>query len=110
MEGMSQTPTSYQPYSPGTPGPETRWRPSDAARPEERAVSRPDDRTPRCGTGAPQGLVIASVVCVVIWATSGFGYFWPIWVLLPTFLLSRGPQKLKAAASVSGHLRRRGRS
>ena len=31
-------------------------------------------------------MVIASVVCVVVWAMSGFGYFWPIWVLLPTFL------------------------
>ncbi len=63
---MSQTPSSYQPYTPGRPGPEQPWRPSYA--------------------GAPDCLVVASVICVVIWAMSGGGYFWPVWVLLPTFL------------------------
>lgn len=107
---MSQTPASYQPYTPGRPGPED----EDAAR-------------QRSYGGAPDCLVVASIVCVVIWATSGFGYFWPIWVLLPTFLPTllsgprrwsvgracrqlEGPKKERAAASVSGHLRRRGRS
>jgi len=109
MERMSQTPTSYEPYTPGSPGPETPWRPSDAVRHDEGTVVRRDDQyVSRCGTGAPHGLVVASVVCVVVWAMSGFGYFWPIWVLLPTLLLSGG--KMRAAASVSGHLRRRGRS
>ena len=98
---MSQTPTSYQPYTPGRPGPED------------------GPRHPQCA-GAPNGMVIASVVCVAVWAMSGFGYFWPIWVLLPTFLLhgarlrsigtSRrrlcGPKNEDAAAGVSGHLRR----
>ena len=106
---MSQTPTSYEPYSPGRPGPEKPWRPSDAVPQEEGAVVRPDRaHASRCRIDAPDGLVTASVVCIVIWAMSGFGYFWPIWVLLPTFFLSGG--KMKAAASVSGHLRRRGRS
>jgi len=63
---MSETPTSFEPYTPGRPGPEEPLRPRDG--------------------GAPDCLVVASVVCVVIWATSGFGYFWPMWVLLPTFL------------------------
>jgi hypothetical protein len=105
---MSQSPTSYEPYSPGRPGPESPWRPSDAVRHEESSVVRSEHpRTPHCG-GAPHGLVVASVICIVVWAMSGFGYFWPIWVLLPTVLMSTG--KLKAAAGVSGHLRRRGRS
>ncbi len=67
---------------------------------------------------APDCLVIASIVCVVVWATSGGGYFWPIWVLLPTFLpvvLGRGrswcrTKNQSAAAGVSGHLRRQDRS
>jgi len=67
---MSQSPSSYEPYSPGRPGP-------------ERA------HVPTC-TGGPNGLVVASAVCIVIWAMSGFGYFWPIWVLLPTLLLGGG--------------------
>ena len=66
---MSQTP--YQPYTPGRPGPED------------------GPRRPRAD-GGPSCLVVASVVCVVVWATSGFGYFWPIWVLLPTLLLHGG--------------------
>ena len=65
---MSETPTRYQHYTPGRPGPEEPARPVPVRR-----------RRADC-------LVVASVVCVVIWATSGFGYFWPIWVLLPTFL------------------------
>jgi hypothetical protein len=72
---MSETPTRYQHYTPGRPGPEDP--------PRQHLPRRP--RQPRCG-GAPDCLVVASVVCVLIWATSGFGYFWPIWVLLPTFL------------------------
>jgi hypothetical protein len=108
---MSQTPTSYEPYSPGRPGPEKPWRPSDAVPPEERAVVRRDETSALwCGYGAPHGMVVASVVCVVIWAMSGFGYFWPIWVLLPALLMSRFPKKLKAAAGVSGHLRRQDRN
>ena len=73
---MSQTPTSYQPYTPGRPGPRGE-RPSREVRPH------------RSG-GAPHGLVVASIVCVVVWAMSGFGYFWPIWVLLPTVLFAVG--------------------
>ncbi len=107
---MSQSPTGYEPYSPGRPGPEQPWRPSDAVRHEDGNVVRREDAHPaRCG-GAPNGLAVASVVCVVVWAMSGFGYFWPIWVLLPTVLLSRVPKKLRAAAGVSGHLRRQDRS
>ncbi|MDZ5619532.1 hypothetical protein SFC88_01765 [Nocardioides sp. HM23] len=68
---MSQTPTTYQPYTPGRPGPEEA------------------PRQPRTD-GGPNCMVVASVVCVVVWAMSGFGYFWPIWVLLPTFLLGGG--------------------
>lgn len=105
---MSQSPTGYEPYSPGRPGPEQPWRPSDAVRHEERSVVRREGAPVATCGGAPTGPVVASVVCVVVWAMSGFGYFWPIWVLLPTFLLCGG--KMKAAASVSGHLRRRGRS
>jgi hypothetical protein len=109
---MSQPPTSYEPYSPGRPGPEKQWRPSDAVPHEEGTVVRREHAHARtCGGGAPSGLVVASVVCVVVWAMSGFGYFWPIWVLLPTFLLSGiGRRKMNAAADVSGRLRRRGRS
>lgn len=87
MGGMSQTPTSYQPYTPGRPGPE--------------------DRPDRVGACSPDGLARASVVCVAIWALTGFGYFWPIWVLLPAIFLGGFRGKMKAAASVSGHLRRR---
>ena len=102
---MSQTPTSYEPYTPGRPGPERPWRPSDAVRHDEASVVRREHApAPRCA-GAPNGLVVASVVCLAVWAMSGFGYFWPIWVLLPTVLLSSG--KIGAAAGVSGHLRRR---
>jgi hypothetical protein len=95
---MSQSPTSYEPYTPGRPGGETPWRPSDAI---ERAQEHPSPvahvRSKSCG--APDGLVIASVVCVAIWAMSGFGYFWPIWVILPTVLptlMARGfPRPLR---------------
>ncbi len=105
---MSQTPASYEPYTPGQPGPEQPSRPSEA----------------RSYGGAPDCLVTASVVCVAVWALSGFGYFWPIWVLLPTFLpallrlrlgtaggvahrVHQWPKKQSAAAGVSGHLQRR---
>jgi hypothetical protein len=63
---MRESHTSFEPYTPGRPGPEEPSRPPYG--------------------GAPDCLVVASVVCVVIWATSGFGYFWPMWVLLWTFL------------------------
>lgn len=111
MGSMSQSPTSYEPYSPGRPGPERQWRPSDAVRHEDGTVVRRERaHASTCG-GAPNGLVVASVVCVVVWAMSGFGYFWPMWVLLPTFLFGGcGRRKMKAAADVSGHLRRRDRS
>jgi len=87
---MSQTPTGFEsrfePYTPGRPGPEAPWRPSDAVAQADRGVVRPErSRHQRYG-GAPDCLVVASIVCVVVWATSGGGYFWPIWVLLPTFL------------------------
>jgi hypothetical protein len=72
---MSQSPMSYQPYTPGRPGPEE--RPSREVRPSRHG-------------GTPHGLVVASIVCVVVWAMSGFGYFWPVWVLLPTVLLGLG--------------------
>lgn len=88
---MSQSPTSYEPYSPGRPGPEGQWRPSDAVPDGGGVVVRREHaRVSTCGDGAPRGLVVASVVCLVVWAMSGFGYFWPIWVLLPTVLLSFG--------------------
>ena len=97
---MSQTPTQFEPrfepYTPGRPGPETPWRPSDAVEQAARGVVRPEARHhqghQRYG-GAPDCLVVASVVCVVVWAASGGGYFWPVWVLLPTLLpvlLGRG--------------------
>ena len=83
---MSQTPTRFEPYTPGRPGPEAPWRPSDAVDQADRGVVRPEASRPHRYGGAPDCLVIASIVCVVVWATSGGGYFWPIWVLLPTFL------------------------
>jgi hypothetical protein len=83
---MSETPTRYEPYSPGRPAPETPWRPSDAVQRADQGDVRPADEHESRFGGASDCLVVASVVCVVIWATSGFGYFWPIWVLLPTFL------------------------
>jgi hypothetical protein len=27
--------------------------------------------------------VITVLICVAIWAMTGFGYFWPIWVIVP---------------------------
>ncbi|KAA1427929.1 2TM domain-containing protein [Nocardioides antri] len=69
---MSQTPASYEPYTPGRPGPEHEVQRSGSCRPSY--------------GGAPDCLVVASVICVVIWAMSGGGYFWPIWVLLPTLM------------------------
>ncbi len=96
MGGMSQTPTSYQPYTPGRPGPEDR---------RDRSVGR--HHAQPCSS---DGLAVASLVCVVIWALTGFGYFWPIWVLLPALFLGGFRGKIEAAASVSGHLRRRVRS
>jgi len=37
----------------------------------------------RAGTAA-----ITVLVCVVIWAASGAGYFWPVWVLLGTGIVT----------------------
>ena len=74
---MSHTPT-YEPYTPGRPGPEDL--------PQRHGELEHDHGR----GGAPNCLVVASVVCVVVWAMSGFGYFWPIWVLLPTLLLGSG--------------------
>jgi hypothetical protein len=77
MGGMSQTPTSYQPYTPGRPGPEDR--------PDR--VGCHHSRRRGAYPCSPDGLGLAAVACVAIWALTGFGYFWPIWVLLPALFL-----------------------
>ena len=35
------------------------------------------------GRPAYQGLAFVFVICTVIWAVSGAGYFWPGWMLIP---------------------------
>jgi hypothetical protein len=36
------------------------------------------------GGGAVQRFMLVSMVCIAIWAMTGAGYFWPMWVLLGT--------------------------
>ncbi len=79
--------STYEPYGPPDP---------DARIPEPRrsvptsydAADLPAAERPR-GRFNPvafvlQKLGIVNVVCISIWAMTGFGYFWPMWVLLGT--------------------------
>jgi hypothetical protein len=73
------------------------------------SASRPDAGSTRKGLLARMdrgtraawlSLITASLVCTVVWALSGFGYFWPGWVagpwgavLLVRTLSGAGPQE-----------------
>jgi hypothetical protein len=64
--------TAGKPYAAAF-GPPLAWRP----RPRPRRVALP-------------GWLQLSLLMVGIWAISGFGYFWPAWVIVPTVLCSFG--------------------
>ena len=91
------------------------YRPPVRRQPEDPVEVRRERRFDR---GALECFLGPSAICVAIWLLTGAGYFWPAWVMLGTgvpVLLSlpsaspaaAGDRRIeRAAAGVSGHLRR----
>ncbi len=77
---------TYEPYGP--PDPDARVPEPQRPVPPSYDAARSDRAQPRRRFNLAhfvlQKFGIVNVICVSIWAMTGFGYFWPMWVMLGT--------------------------